>query len=480
MSTSHLGLTRSLRTSCAATLLALALPTTALAAQLPGEQIDRGDGIAGTSALADTFASSPQLSDDGRFAAFAYSSASGSKSGQVSPALRPVLGIYVRDIVANRTIQVVSTEGAYATQFQLSADGSKISIVTANKLLPSDTDLTSDVYIADVATKALTLATSTSEEAGGQITRDGTALLWTTPGTIKRTPLAGGPTTTLATGSYGIEAASADGTTVAYRLADDYSTIEVARQGASPVRIPAGAPESIVRVAISPDGKTAALLPFNQRDVRRLDVQTGTITPATWRVTGYPNGTSFSLSNDGWLLVTASTADYRKTSIGEVNLRTREVRALALDLDWQPSALTANGRFATTGYGHIYVAPTGTTPLPGTVDPPSPFAYLRFDYGCRSSSFLIPGIKASIAAAYGVPLSLLPAPTGASIVVRDRATNRITNQFAITSASATYPISPVSGNFRVDASVKLADGRTVSNTYYQDGYQRADCFPFGF
>ncbi len=74
----------------------------------------------------------------------------------------------------------------------------------------------------------------------------------------------------------------------------------------------------------------------------------------------------------------------------------------------------------------------------------------------------------------------IPAPVSATVVVRNRATNQIANQFTITSTTATYPISLQSGNFRVDASVKLADGRTVTGTYYQDSYARAQCFPNGF
>ncbi len=479
MSPRHSGPAGTARTLCAASLLALALPGSSFAAPQIGEQIDRADGIAGTSALADTYGAEPQLSEDGRYAAFGYFKQSGSKTGEIAPTLVPVLGVYVRDLVTNRTVQVVSTPTPYTTRYRLTADGTKLSFVSDAKLLPADTDNTADVYIADTTTKALTLATpSTSTHVGGQITRDGSAVLTYSGNTISRTPLAGGPATTLATNFEGLLAASADGSTIAYQPAGEGTRFAFARAGRAPVTVARGENADIAySVVLSPDGKTAALLPYDRRNVRAVNVETGAVAYASWRLPAYNAATSaFNLSNDGWLQYSVSGTS--GGAIAEANLATRAVRIAATDIPYTPAAVTANGKFAAAGYGHLFVAPTGATPLPGTVDPPSPFAYLRFDYGCVYPNVFFPGIKPYIAVGSiaGMPI---PAPVSATVVVRNRANNQITNQFTITSTTAQYPISLQSGNFRVDASVKLADGRTVTGTYYQDSYARAQCFPGG-
>ena len=126
-------------------------------------------------------AHSPVLSGDGRYVVFS------STARLVADDLNGSWDAY-RFSVADHTLALVSRGGAtdVISAFpDVSADGSKVAFTSMDALSPEDTDTSFDVYVRDLSTGALQLATTTSQGDSGytngdlRISADGSTVVYT-------------------------------------------------------------------------------------------------------------------------------------------------------------------------------------------------------------------------------------------------------------------------------------------------------------
>lgn len=477
------GHARRLSTLAALTCAAASCATPALAAT--GEQVNRGNGVAGAGGLTGTLSTPRFVSDDGRYSLFDHSIRGAVYKSQTAEERRGS-GLYLRDIVANTTTQVVS--GNVRTT-GVTQDLAVASLVTAERLTPADTDTLDDLYVVDATTRVATLVpTGAGAVQNGAITRDGSAYVWSDATGTYRQPRAGGAAVKLSTdlisgpnnGLVNRTTMSADGRTVAVFHPTNYNK-SIARLGAAavPVLLPGSDPGELgSSPLVSADGRVALASVFGKFWV--VDIATGAVRlllPGSSNQIFTPIET---LSDTG-----TSAIVVRGGTVQRLNLATGGLTVLLNGpANW--FVLSANEKFILTGLGGreggmptLTVQPMNGQPVPaGSGDAPAPTAYLSFDPGCVKS-----GAFGRFYRPFVVFQSWLgdwaPEARSATVVFRSRTTGAVIRTVTMTPMSPVGKELPIgwTGNWIADMSVMLVDGRVLNQRWYQGIYTGTETCP---
>lgn len=477
----------------ASVLISAALPAGASAATI-GEQVDRQTGVAGGTILAGGTPTPRWVSDDGRFVLFDEDVRGPARASQTAGE-RSASGVYLRDTVADTSTQLA--KGNVRTT-NLTSDLKTISVVTSEALTAADTDGTPDLYLIDVASRAPTLfPTGTGFVRDGAISTDGSAVVWSdADGTWRRPAAVGAAAVRLSTkvmpgvpsvgataylpeqigGLRGRQSISRDGSAVGFIVEEPAGGISVTlhafvvRLGKADVPLDTGSSPFL-----SPDGNTAyAIDRQGATTLRAYDVNAGGAAHdvADSSAIGIPYLTD--VSTDGRTL---ALFDWQTTAMRTVDTSSGATSAVGPALPSVATSsrtlLSANGAFeaATTPRGHLMLVPTGATPLPEAPDLPSPLSWVGFDLGCTRSPY---GISSNRRPSFAVlDDTFTPTAASARLVFRSTSGIPIGTYTVRPGAGASVPLGWV-GNWVLDATVTLADGRSLTARWTQGPYSGTD------
>ena len=399
-------------------------------------------------------------------------------------------GLYLRDLQNGHTTQIVSGN---VSDINVTADGTTASFLSPNRLVPTAPNSRDNLYLVNIATKALTLVPTgaTSGDDGersvrlGAISRDGRSVVWTLDDDSSATHEAsfhlaltpGADRTSLGDAALApaYSTSSNDGFN-AKSVSDDGRTVLVAdqvwRDGVDLGTAAYGA-------VVSGDGKTVAWvgdIVGTTANVYKFDVATGAVThqPLNAVVNYEP---AVHLNADGTQLTIQGKFTSTSAATGIADVATGAVHQIGPTVtgdSQQPTVLSSNEQFALLGaWPHVFAYPFTAAALPGTLDPPSAFVYLSYDSGCKHGpGYSSGGVRSSLTFAAAPAAS--PKATSAAITVRQLGTNTVLAQFTLTSGAA-HPMAIGYGNWSLTASVKLADGRTVTDKATQPAYTPDAC-----
>ncbi len=449
--------------SGAAALLAgaaFAAPASAIQA----EQISRADGAAGASPI-ESHAAPSLVTDDGTTAYFAFEQQWGTWA--------PATGLWRRDIVTNKTTQILA--GAGQGFAGLSTDGKVLGLWTDKRLVTADKNNSYDIYSYDAATRRIDLVSRWDGLAGaafgltgpGFITADGKSALYTTSSGIARRVLATGKTVKAGDGTlnYGSSSASSDGTV--------FSTQEgklVTPTGVVDLAIAGSYGNTAV---VSPNGRYAVVTARRASDDGLVGFWVDTTTRAK---------TTFDPASLGaQARIVGFTPDNRALVARSVGSSGNSFETIAITLPTAASVrqatyaapfyalhnLATTGKFVTlSGNGPSYVAaPDGAT-LPGGADLPSPGIYSVIYPGCRASGwpFYTPAEPSNLTGS-SVGASYLPTLTQLDLRLTTGGGSLIQATTVTPGGAGTWPKLPVGGGFKLTATAKYADGRSNSETW---------------
>jgi hypothetical protein len=507
--------------AAAACAVACLAPATASAVTY-GEQVDRGEGLAGTTAI-ETLASeyggpglpSPSAStigitDDGKWAVFNYSTDYAHTQ------------IYARDTAAGHTNLLVSD----ARGSGIDAAGKWLSFTTASRLDPADTNDLDDVYLEDLTTAKFTLvsrATATGPAIGstaGGVSRDGTAAVFGSGGKTYRRDLATGAVTTLGptelvNGPYLYRDAattfriSADGRAALPAAATDpegavdrAESVQVVSGGkTTTLTAPAGTTFGGRR--LSGDGKklVAVVSPKDVASpvagtpgVRVIDVATGVGTTFPFTPSLAIQGAELSdvstNGSDALLALTYARGAARINAEARVDLTTGAITQVGGDLASRaPRLLSPNRKFGLTAAdSHVWAVPiTGT--LPVAQEAPSPLAYLRYELGCKGNDLFtsLPRPAVEFSPTAGSKPSVYSSTPTAGLGWGTLATSIVVNAYSkgsgalfssatLTASKNTLRLQGVFGNSLIKATARFADGRTASDSVSIPKYDPVNCY----
>lgn len=470
-----------------ASLAAAVLAPTANAAVPLGEQVNRGTGVAGVGAFTGTASFGRGVTDDGRLALFDHRVLGAAGKSQ-SEAERKTSGVYVRDVASNTTTQLVSGN-ARTTGLTDALD--RISILTSDKLTAADTDTTQDLYLVDVATKVATLVATPQPVLDGALTRDGKTIVWADATGVYRRALTSTSAELVTNGALAGDSAtlggllnrkliSRDGGVVAIQTGGAAGQLAIARAGKAAIAVGSASGGSL---RLAADGRRA--FAYTDLSLRGIDVVAGTVTAGD--VSPSVKGSSVSLDqvNDdgtaGVLVVQGAhwkldlVAGKRTVLLEDRNHQTASSwvtgRAYSQNLRYALANVDYPAGGATAGQT-LLALPLGGATLPGGTDAPSPFAYLVFDPGCVARYAWLQPRKPGV---YMQDQSGLPTPVSATVNFFNTSTGKhlATASFP---ASGGFPYYSYNlnigwtGGWRAEASLKLSDGRTVTDRWYQSSY----------
>lgn len=453
----------------------------AAAAAVPQiEQINRATGPNGAFSLitGPAYGIPNALTDDGRFAAFTTLNDSGETAYDAAYA-NPGYGLFVRDVAQNTTTKLAGENAIFAG---LDRTERIFSFITKERLVSADTNDLPDLYAYERTTglKVLIsrqglLGPALGLTSYGSVLEGSRYAVFGTAAGVFRRDLLTGKNTRISGGTYrdvvypngsvfgdssypADQFASADGKVV--------STSEGVFTGAATYPIEDLEFGGKARTFIASTGDKAVYQVTNgtAAGLRVRNLQTGAVTapPVPAALASRIGVNLFRLTDDGKSAIVASFSFETFTSyLDKWNLQTGELTS-AGPFGTQPSD---NGKYYVNGGGGrnavLSVTATAGNTLPGSIQVPSPNAYLDLNDVC---TFDDP------ARAYVITTNnteTLPKATS----VRIRATRP--NGTVLLDQTLHVPQSPEEDNeyanvpvgseaFRIDATVTLADGRTAT------------------
>lgn len=479
----------------------LAGATSASAAVVYGDQVDRGDGLSGFTAWsAGLYWQSSKaptqgvaISDDGRYAWI------------TSPTGDTTRGLYRRDIAAD-TLRLVANDVA-ATGATASPTG-RISVITKRALTAADQNDAPDLYLLDAFTGAATLASvadgggAAGDVVNGTVSRDGSTVIWSTATATYRRALAGGPVTVVGAGvleayrrggydfwqtetpaDLGLGAVSADGRTIALagrKVVTPGGTVDV--DALLPSSFAAG--EYGLSVQVSSDGARAVVAGSDRASGRALVAVVDLATSATRVVepTGLPTGSSYwrllGLATGSSAAVVEIEQGNRTYAVGVMNLSTGAITKVNGDYqDRAPSTFSFNGRYglanSRTWMYAVPVAANATLPGgPGS----APATYLSYDEGCIKPVFIEPyGGRPSVSLTR--PPLAPPSVQSMQVAARNLSNGVVMNQFTLTpGVVSTLPINGYYGAVRLEISLRYTSGQTGKNQVTVPAHTPPECY----
>lgn len=481
------------RLLAAGTVIAAFAAASPASAAVQGEQVNRGTGADGFGALAGAASTPRFITDDGRLSYFDHDVRGAARLSQTAGE-RASSGAYVRDIVANTTVQLASGN-VHTTG--ITGDGATLSLVTDERLTAADANSVSDLYTVNLATRAITLVpASGAAVTSGAITADGKAYVWSDASGTYRRLVSGGATTKLSAAAVPLplvgllnrRSISADGQ-VASLLAPGTGVNMIARAGKTPIPVdPSGGARTLWTLAgIAPDGLTAAV--SDETSLRTIAITTG----AARRVPGTQRAGAEVVS------VGATTAVVAGDGPTVVRFATGGRAPLAAPLAYgnrqtTPYVVSGSSRYALSGRSAAGFDGTGALPvlaaqtlgaatLPGTREPASPLTYVTFSPGCvkgGSSPAQRPSLAVNLPAAADLGR---PAAVSVQVNFYNRTTFKLIKSATITESS-TFPFVtelPIgwTGNWFLDVAVIPAEGSIRTERWNQGTYTSRSCDDFG-
>lgn len=470
----------------AALAASAALASPASAADLQVEQINRATGTAGAFGLTAAMPSTRVggITSDGRRAYFHYRSPMFGGGAEFALDANPGEGLWMRDLARNRTTRIAGGEGLFTG---LDRTEHLLSFVTTEALSPADTNTLPDLYAFEPTTGLKILVSrqtgfrgaATGLTSFGTVTRGSRIAIFGTAGGVFRRDLLTGRTTRVASGSFLGALEQDQNTPVVQVTADQFASADgrviVTADG---IRTPSGT------TPLPRNGNDEPILPFINEagtkavwqdslgsldSVRVMDLATGAVTTPEipeplagaygFLVRPTPSG-------DGGYFATA-----QQNEAGEFLERSQKWvfdGGAVTDLGLSP-IVSRSERFGISAgrSGALLAFATPGNTLPGTVDPPSPNAYVSYDDGCQWNDdytanerymTISPEFNQTLPAATSARIQAAAGP-GQPVVV-DRAV-------AVPTADGYDPeliveLPFADGAFSLDLTITLADGRTIT------------------
>lgn len=450
------------------------------------EQVDRATGLNGSqpllqSAWAD--GESAAVTDDGRFAVFSGGGGDESLASDILP-----LGLYVRDTVLGTTRRIATGQTAWYSS--MDRTGSLIAFYSTSRLHPADTNddvdlyawsrVTGDTALLSRATGRHGAATGTIETAG--ITATGSTAVWSTQSGVFRRNLVSGKTTRISDGTFATFPTRGPAGHADDHVSDDGRVVSTSEGVLTPwgtwstgiVPDPTYATDNWRSALISPSGRIAVVQDETRfwtiNNLSRIDTKTGvkTAVPAAPALEGRVGRVTRVLSDDRRVIANTWSEDASGESYpvtidlvtgavtrvdAPIGNYSRNMQFAIWSNPWQ------SDRFTPTG---LFVSPIGDHQLPGTVETPSPMAWVGLDLACKPSpdapaDYVLPRITV------GLETGPLPA-TSARIRAWNAAGESVVDQTVTTTTADPVVGIPVGENpFRIEVTVALADGRVTTD-----------------
>lgn len=462
-------------------------PPLAVAAAPQFEQFNRATGVDGAFGLvADRGATRiGGVTDNGRYVFWSSSRPEFSADAWLADA-EPGEGLWVRDVLRNRTTRISSDPGAAVTGIDRTQH--LVSIVTAERLASADTNDQPDLYAYEPLTGLKVLVSRVGRGGAavgitsfGTITRGSTVAVYGTKAGVVRRDLLTGRTTRVGAGAfieplengilpYGLQ------TTADQYVSNDGKVVltdsgVITPRGIKPLPTDEYGEQTFKPFVTEAGDKLiwqAANTSIDQ--VRTMALPSGVVTapPVPEALASNfgvphrptPDGSSLLLS---YLQFDGGPDGYTQTT-KKWNLTTGAVTDLT-DLLW----MSRNEGFGLNGdrSGAYLVGAAPGRELPGGVDLPSPVAYLNYSDGCEWDDEGVARRLLTVAPERNVRLPLattvrFQASAGAGQpVVVDRTVDVPTDNGYHEESVVRLPFAD--GAFRLDITLTLADGRTLTS-----------------